>query len=145
MFHTRDATSRRAQVPIAGDGVPSVWGYSRIEALSTGFARQGYYYLGYEKARIFANVTTSSSLAARIKPDGSHAPARYTRYSRAIMVTGSSQPGLEVVCKACGYYTGSWELAGSVTAKCSHLHYVAYGGYSNGRSDRELALGRVED
>ena len=48
-----------------------------IEALSTGFARQGYYDSGYEKARIFANVTTSSSLAARIKPDGTHAPARF--------------------------------------------------------------------
>ena len=48
-----------------------------IEALSTGFARQGYYNSGYEKARVFANVTTSSSLAARIKPDGTHAPARF--------------------------------------------------------------------
>ena len=44
-----------------------------IEALSTGFARQGYYNSGYEKARIFANVTTSSTLAARLKPDGTHA------------------------------------------------------------------------
>ena len=48
-----------------------------IEALSTGFARQGFYKQGYEKARIFANVTTSKSLAARIKPDGTHLPARY--------------------------------------------------------------------
>ena len=48
-----------------------------IEALSTGFARQGYYNSGYEKARIFANKTTSSSLAARIKPDGTYAPARF--------------------------------------------------------------------
>ena len=49
-----------------------------IEALSTGFARKGYYYSGYdEKARIFANMTTSNSLAARIKPDGTHAPVRY--------------------------------------------------------------------
>ena len=48
-----------------------------IEALSTGFARQGFFKQGYEKARIFANVTTSQSLAARIKPDGTHAPARF--------------------------------------------------------------------
>jgi len=48
-----------------------------IEALSTGFARQGYYNSGYEKARIFANATTSSYLAAKIKPDGSNAPARF--------------------------------------------------------------------
>jgi len=48
-----------------------------IEALSTGFARQGYYSSGYEKARVFANVTTSSYLAAKIKPDGTHAPARF--------------------------------------------------------------------
>ena len=48
-----------------------------IEALSTGFARQGYYNSGYEKARIFANVTTSKSLAAQMKPDGSYAPARF--------------------------------------------------------------------
>ena len=46
-----------------------------IEALSTGFARQGYYNSGYEKARVFANVTTSKSLAAQMKPDGSYAPA----------------------------------------------------------------------
>ena len=48
-----------------------------IEALSTGFARQGYYSSGYEKARVFANVTTSSYLAAKIKPDGTHDPARF--------------------------------------------------------------------
>ena len=48
-----------------------------IEALSTGFARKGYYDSGYEKARVFANVTTSSYLAAKIKPDGTHAPARF--------------------------------------------------------------------
>ena len=48
-----------------------------IEALSTGFARKGYYDSGYEKARVFANVTTSSYLAAKIKPDGSHTPARF--------------------------------------------------------------------
>jgi hypothetical protein len=48
-----------------------------IEALSTGFARKGYYNSGYEKARVFANVTTSKSLAAQIKPDGKHTPARY--------------------------------------------------------------------
>ena len=55
-----------------------VWGDTpEIEALGSGFAREGYYNSGYEKARIFANKTTSSSLAARIKPDGSHAPARF--------------------------------------------------------------------
>ena len=59
-----------------------------IEALSTGFARQGYYNSGYEKARVFANVTTSSSLAARIKPDGSHAPARFA------YATGIYEPDL---------------------------------------------------
>ena len=48
-----------------------------IEALSQGFARQGYYNSGYEKARIFANVTTSKSLAAQMKPNGSYAPARF--------------------------------------------------------------------
>ena len=59
-----------------------------IEALSTGFARQGYYNSGYEKARVFANVTTSSSLAARIKPDGTHAPARLA------YATGMIEPDL---------------------------------------------------
>ena len=55
-----------------------VWGDTpEIEALGSGFARGGYYNSGYEKARLFANKTTSSSLAARIKPDGSHAPARF--------------------------------------------------------------------
>jgi hypothetical protein len=48
-----------------------------IEALSTGFARHGFFKQGYEKARIFANATTSSYLAAKINPDGSHAPARF--------------------------------------------------------------------
>ena len=48
-----------------------------IEALSTGFARKGYYDSGYEKARRFANETTSKSLAARLKADGTHAPARF--------------------------------------------------------------------
>jgi len=48
-----------------------------IEALSTGFARQGFFNSGYEKARIFANATTSSYLAAKIKRDGTHAPARF--------------------------------------------------------------------
>ena len=55
-----------------------VWGDTpEIEALGSGFAREGYYNSGYEKARIFANATTSSALAARIKPDGTHAPARF--------------------------------------------------------------------
>ena len=48
-----------------------------IIALATGYARQGYYKSGYEQARIFANGITSKSLAARAKPDGSHAPARF--------------------------------------------------------------------
>ena len=59
-----------------------------IEALSTGFARQGYYNSGYEKARIFANATTSSYLAAKIKPDGSNAPARFA------YATGVREPDL---------------------------------------------------
>ena len=55
-----------------------VWGDTpEIQALGSGFAREGYYNSGYEKARIFANKTTSSSLAARIKPDGTYAPARF--------------------------------------------------------------------
>ena len=48
-----------------------------IIALATGYARQGYHKSGYEQARIFANGTTSKSLAARAKPDGTHAPARF--------------------------------------------------------------------
>jgi hypothetical protein len=66
-----------------------VWGDTpEIEALGSGFAREGYYNSGYEKARIFANMTTSSSLAARIKPDGSHAPARFA------YATGVREPDL---------------------------------------------------
>ena len=54
------------------------WGDTpEIQALGAGFARQGYHNSGYEKARIFANAVTSQSLAARIKPDGTHAPARF--------------------------------------------------------------------
>ena len=48
-----------------------------IIALATGYARQGYHKSGYEQARRFANGITSKSLAARAKPDGSHAPARF--------------------------------------------------------------------
>ena len=48
-----------------------------IIALATGYARQGYHKSGYEQARIFANRITSKSLAARAKPDGTHAPARF--------------------------------------------------------------------
>jgi hypothetical protein len=59
-----------------------------IEALATGFARQGFFKQGYEKARVFANETTSSSLAARIKPDGTHAPARFA------YATGVREPDL---------------------------------------------------
>ena len=53
------------------------WDTPEIQALGAGFARQGYHNSGYEKARIFANAVTSQSLAARIKPDGTHAPARF--------------------------------------------------------------------
>jgi len=60
-----------------------------IEALATGFARQGYHHSGYEKARRFANETTRSSLAARLKADGTHAPARFA------YATGVSEPDLE--------------------------------------------------
>ena len=48
-----------------------------IIALATGYARQGYHKSGYEQARRFANGITSKSLAARAKPDGTHAPARF--------------------------------------------------------------------
>ena len=55
-----------------------VWGDTpEIQALGAGFAQEGYFKNGYEKARIFANVTTSKTLAARIKPDGTYLPARY--------------------------------------------------------------------
>ena len=65
------------------------WGDTpEIQALGAGFARQGYYNSGYEKARIFANKTTSSSLAARIKPDGTYAPARFA------YATGVKEPDL---------------------------------------------------
>ena len=55
-----------------------VWGDTpEIEALGAGFARQGYFMDGYEKARVFANQTTSKSLSARLKSDGTYAPARF--------------------------------------------------------------------
>ena len=59
-----------------------VWGDTpEIQALGAGFAQEGYFKNGYEKARVFANVTTSKTLAARIKPDGTYLPARYA-YTR---------------------------------------------------------------
>ena len=48
-----------------------------IQAVGAGFAQEGFFKNGYEKARVFANVTTSNSLAARIKPDGTYLPARF--------------------------------------------------------------------
>ena len=36
-----------------------------IEALSTGFARQGYFMDGYDEARLFANKTTAYGLSTR--------------------------------------------------------------------------------
>jgi hypothetical protein len=44
----------------------TIWGDTpEIIALSTGFARQGYFMDGYDKARRFANDTTAKALAAQ--------------------------------------------------------------------------------
>ena len=64
------------------------WDTPEIQALGAGFARQGYHNSGYEKARILANAATSQSLAARIKSDGTHAPARFA------YATGVREPDL---------------------------------------------------
>ena len=66
-----------------------VWGDTpEIEALGAGFARQGYFMDGYEKARVFANQTTSKSLSARLKSDGTYTPARFA------YATGVKEPDL---------------------------------------------------